>query len=208
VRTTEVTIETSRGPARATVHCPPGRRAPVLVIALHGAGTDTSRTPLPELCDALAAHGITAIRFDQPYRVAGRRAPDAAHLLDRALLEAAPRLRTLAPRGAAVGLVGRSSGARVACRVAGEVGAAAIACLGFPYQPAARRGGAVPAHRGAELALGVATCPVLVVQGSRDPFGLPPAELGAEVVIEEGAGHVPTATMARRATDWLRATLR
>src|SRR4051812_10352419 len=70
VAISEVTIETSRGPARVTVHLPPGPSAERIVVVLHGAGTDSSRSPLPELCDELAGSGILAVRFDQPYRVA------------------------------------------------------------------------------------------------------------------------------------------
>ena len=196
-------IETSRGPARATAHLPADEPGPFLVVALHGAGTDTARTPLPELCDALAERGIVAVRFDQPYRVAGRKAPDPAHLVDRALVEAAPQLKAFAPEGAALGLVGRSSGARVACRTAAELGAVAVACLGFPYQPPARKGGPLPADRGPELALAARRCPVLVVQGSRDQFGMPPEIAGVRLIVEPAAGHTPTLAMAEHAAGWL-----
>ena len=202
-RPVELAVETTRGPACAVAYLPVGRRPNALVVALHGAGTDSARSPLPELCGLLAGRGIAAVRFDQPYVVAGRKAPDAAHFLDRTLLEALRDLRGLATKGARLGLVGRSSGARVACRVAAETAAAAIACLGFPFQPPARKGAAPPQNRGAELAAAAAACPVLVVQGSRDPFGMPPAATGAAIVVREGVGHVPTVEMAREAAGWL-----
>lgn len=37
-------------------------------------------------------------------------------------------------------VVGRSSGARVACRTAEETGAVAVLCRAFPLQPPPRRG--------------------------------------------------------------------
>ena len=68
---------------------------------------------------------------------------------------------------------GRSSGARVACRTAAETGAIGVLCLAFPLQPPRRTGGAPPPSRLAEL--DAVTVPTLVVQGSRDPFGIPPS---------------------------------
>ena len=62
---------------------------------------------------------------------------------------------------------GRSAGARVACRTAGELGACAVLALSFPLHPP----GKPEKSRSAELlAAGV---PTLVVQGGNDPFGRP-----------------------------------
>jgi predicted alpha/beta-hydrolase family hydrolase len=66
---------------------------------------------------------------------------------------------------------GRSLGARVACRTAEATGAAAVLCLAFPLQPP-RRGGKPPESRLAELE--AVSVPTLVVQGTNDPFGMPP----------------------------------
>ena len=60
---------------------------------------------------------------------------------------------------------GRSSGARVACRTAAELGAVAVVALAFPLYPPGRPG----VSRAGELGTGV---PTLVVNGERDPFGL------------------------------------
>jgi hypothetical protein len=63
-------------------------------------------------------------------------------------------------------LVGRSSGARVATLFAARHGAAAVVCLGYPFQPLS---GAHEPERYAHLArIGV---PVLIVQGRDDPYG-------------------------------------
>lgn len=62
---------------------------------------------------------------------------------------------------------GRSAGARVACRTATELGAAAVLALSFPLHPP----GKPEKSRAAEL-LG-AGVPTLVVQGGNDPFGKP-----------------------------------
>jgi hypothetical protein len=75
---------------------------------------------------------------------------------------------------------GRSSGARVACRTAEATGAVGVLCLAFPLQ-ALRRAGAAPAQsRLGEL--DAVTVPTLVVQGERDPFGIPPAAAHRTVV--------------------------
>src|SRR5204863_9992776 len=66
---------------------------------------------------------------------------------------------------------GRSLGARVACRTAEAIGAIAVLCLAFPLEPP-RRAGQPRQTRLAEL--DAVRLPTLVVQGERDPFGIPP----------------------------------
>jgi predicted alpha/beta-hydrolase family hydrolase len=63
-------------------------------------------------------------------------------------------------------------GARVACRTAKATGASAVLCLAFPLVPPPR-GGKPPQSRLSEL--DAVTLPTLVVQGERDPFGMPPS---------------------------------
>ena len=74
---------------------------------------------------------------------------------------------------------GRSSGARVACRTAAPTGAVGVLCLAFPLQPPARAGATPRPSRLPELE--AVTVPVLVVQGERDPFGMPPEAPGRTV---------------------------
>ncbi|EYR63994.1 alpha/beta hydrolase, partial [Actinotalea ferrariae CF5-4] len=76
---------------------------------------------------------------------------------------------------------GRSSGARVACRTAAACDAAAVLCLAFPVRPPGRPDAP---DRLAELA--AAGVPVLVVQGAADPFGVPPVDGPAELVVVDG----------------------
>lgn len=194
---TTLELETSRGPGRAVVHS--AADATALVLLLHGAGTGTSAEPLPQLADALALAGLTAVRFDQPYRVAGRRAPDAARFLDAALLDALPAIRAVAP-GLPLGVVGRSSGARVGCRTAATAGTRAIVALGFPWRPP---GTPPKPDRGDELRLGGRTCPVLVVQGERDPFGRPTRVRGVRTRLVRGMAHTPSASAALGTIGWL-----
>jgi predicted alpha/beta-hydrolase family hydrolase len=122
--------------------------------------------------------------IEQPYRVAGRRSPASADRLDAAWAAVVWGLRERELRGLPLLVGGRSSGARVACRTAEATGAVAVLCLAFPLRPP-RRAGAGPApSRLAELE--AVRVPTLVVQGARDPFGMPPA--GTERTVVEVAG--------------------
>ena len=67
--------------------------------------------PRPATCPA---QGITVIRVEQPWRVAGKRIAPAPAILDECLVAVADRLRARTP----LVLGGRSAGARVGCRTA------------------------------------------------------------------------------------------
>ena len=85
---------------------------------------------------ALAA-GLHVAQVDQPYRVAGRRAPAPAAQLDAAWLAVVAAVRPALP-GLPLLVGGRSSGARVACRTASAADAVAVLCLAFPVHPPGR----------------------------------------------------------------------
>jgi uncharacterized protein len=70
----------------------------------------------------------------------------------------------------------------VACRTAVAAGAAGIVALAFPLHPP----GKPHMSRADELLTGV---PTLVVNGERDPFGIPEASPGIEVVVWPGDNH-------------------
>lgn len=165
----------------------------------HGAGGGTDAPDLVAVTIAAASAGWTVARIDQPYRVAGRRAPAPAARLDEAWAAVVAGLRT---RFAAGPLVtgGRSSGARVACRTATMCGAAGVVCLAFPLRPPRRP----DVSRLPEL-VGVGV-PVLVVQGERDPFGGPqdfPADIGVVAVAGDHSLKSSAGAVAGAVTDWL-----
>lgn len=179
-----VEIETPHGPARVTLHRARGRASALLLLG-HGAGGGVGAPDLVVATGAATALGVHVGLVEQPYRVAGRRAPAPARQLDAAWLAvvAAARAGELGvdKRGRLPLLAGgRSSGARVACRTATDAGASGVLCLAFPVHPP----GKPDKDRMPELD-GVES-PVLVVQGRRDPFGCPDPAANRDVVVLNG----------------------
>ncbi len=163
-------IDTPHGPARVHLHSANQPRA-ALVLG-HGAGGGVNAPDLVAATGAAHSEGIVVALVEQPYRVAGRRSPAPAPQLDAAWIAVVECLRTVELAGLPLVTCGRSMGARVACRTVEATDAAAVLCLAFPLQPPRRRG--TPQHsRLPEL--DAVTVPTLVVQGERDPFGIPPS---------------------------------
>ncbi|MBX9394067.1 hydrolase [Streptomyces sp. TRM72054] len=159
---TTQTVETDAGTARITWH---KARKPRLVLAVsHGAGGGIEARDLTALADVLPRHGVTVARVEQSWRVAGKKVAPAPKTLDVGWRGVWP---ALAAPGLPVVSGGRSAGARVACRTATELGAAAVLALSFPLHPPGRP---EKSRAGELLGAGV---PTLVVQGGNDPFGKP-----------------------------------
>jgi hypothetical protein len=198
-------IETPVGTARAHLH--PVDDARAAMVLGHGAGGGVHARDLLAATRAATARRIAVALVEQPYRVAGRRSPPPAGTLDRAWTAAVADLVDGPFRGLPVVCGGRSSGARVACRAAAATGAVGVLCLAFPLQPPPRRGGAVPPTRLTEL--DAVTVPVLVVQGTRDPFGMPTERADRRVVAVAGdhALRGDLAVVTGAVADWLDAVL-
>jgi predicted alpha/beta-hydrolase family hydrolase len=173
-------LDTPSGRARAHLHAVDEPRA-ALVLG-HGAGGGVGAPDLVTATEAALSEGWTVALVEQPYRVAGKRAPAPARQLDAAWTAVVGALASDALQGLPIVTGGRSLGARVACRTADAVGAAGVVCLAFPLQPPRRSGSNPIAGRLPELE--AVTVPTLVVQGERDPFGVPPpAELRTVVLV-------------------------
>ena len=197
-----IEIATPHGTARAQLTPVAGARA--AIVLGHGAGGGIAARDLAAAAAAARAEGLATVLVEQPYRVAGRRSPAPAHHLDAAWQAVVAALRDDQLRGLPLVVGGRSSGARVACRTAEATGAAGVLCLAFPLQPP-RRAGAMPAAtRQAEL--DAVTVPLLVVQGARDPFGMPTSGRLRTVVQVSGDHSLRTDLPAVSAavTAWLR----
>jgi hypothetical protein len=95
----------------------------------------------------------------------------------------------------------------VACRTAQHVKAAGVVALAFPLHPP----GKPEKSRIAELCAAASTgTPVLVVNGDRDPFGVPDEEPGTKVVVLPGETHALTrdpVAVGEIVAEWLRAVL-
>ncbi len=155
------TVETPHGTAR--LHTDRSRRPVATLLLGHGAGGGVDAPDLAALAAELPREGITVIRLEQPWRVAGRRAAPAPAVLDSVVVAVANRLRPRTP----LVLGGRSAGARSAARLGRRLGASGVLALAFPLHPPGRP----EVSRAAELIEG--RLPMLVVQGEADPFGRP-----------------------------------
>lgn len=178
--TAEADIPTASGMAHATIDRP--RSASFLLVMTHGAGGGVETADLLAVRDAAVARGGAVARILQPYRVRGARAPGASGPQDAAWLEIVAALRQRVP-GVPLLLGGRSNGARVACRTAGQADATGVIALSFPLHPPGRP------ERSRVGELHGAGVPVLVVNGERDPFGIPAAGDAAKVVVLPGETH-------------------
>ena len=171
-------IDTPFGTANAHLDSADEPRA-ALVLG-HGAGGGVQAKDLVAAAHIAHSVGLSVALVEQPYRVAGRRSPAPAHHLDAAWTAVIDHLVAGELRGLALLAGGRSSGARVACRTAEAVGAIGVLCLAFPLQPPRRKGAALPPSRLVEL--DAVMVPTLIVQGTRDQFGIPPATKSRTVV--------------------------
>jgi predicted alpha/beta-hydrolase family hydrolase len=192
-------VETAYGAARVHLHEADSPRA-ALVLG-HGAGGGVNAPDLVATRDAALALGLAVALVEQPYRVAGRRSPAPAAQLDAAWTTVLEHLR--GDQFAGLGLVtgGRSSGARVACRTAEATAAAAVLCLAFPVHPPGRP------ERSRLDELDAVHVPVLVVQGTSDPFGMPPRRRNRTVAKVNGNHSLRSDVRGLRAAvrKWLRA---
>ncbi|WP_448071653.1 alpha/beta hydrolase family protein [Georgenia yuyongxinii] len=174
-----VAVATPYGPAR--VHLDGTTAAGATVMLGHGAGGGVTARDLTLAAEVARGAGLAVALVEQPYRVAGRRAPAPARQLDAAWVAVAAWVRERTGDALPLVVGGRSSGARVACRTAGTVGAVGVLCLAFPLRPPGRadRPSRLPELDGAGV-------PTLVIQGARDPFGVPPPGEGRRVVVVDG----------------------
>jgi uncharacterized protein len=194
-------IMTASGPALAELDLP---ESPAFLLALtHGAGGGVDTPDLMAVREAALGLGGAVARVLQPYRVRGARVPGSPQRQDAAWLEIIEGLRKTS---GAIPLVqgGRSNGARVACRTARAAGARAVVALAFPLHPPGRP----ESSRAAELR--AAGAGVLVVNGDRDPFGIPDAKDAERVVVLPGETHALSkhpAAVGEAAGGWLREVL-
>jgi uncharacterized protein len=194
------------------------------VLLAHGAGSDMNGGALVAVAAALADAGVASLRFNYPYRSAGKKAPDRPKVLDAATREAAAELARrskLDPSRLVLG--GRSMGGRYCSLVVGDVEdpvpALGLLLLGYPLHAAGR-----PEQPRVEH-FSRLDVPVMFVSGTRDSLAAKPELVKAARRIKgdvtfhwlEGAdhGYRPLKSsgrsaaqvadeVARTAVDWVR----
>ncbi|HEX4363462.1 MAG TPA: alpha/beta family hydrolase [Solirubrobacteraceae bacterium] len=171
-----VELDTSCGLARVHLH-PVAEPVAALVLG-HGAGGGVAAPDLLAVTKVAHAAHVSVALVEQPYRVAGRRSPPRAPILDAGWVAVVAQLCEGPLAGLPLIVGGRSSGARVACRTAVATGATAALCLAFPL--------VAPSGLSRQQELDDASVSVLVVQGASDRFGIPEPAASRSVVVVRG----------------------
>lgn len=143
------------------------------LLLAHGAGAPMDSASLNATAKALAAGGSRVARFEFGYmaarRTGTRRPPPKAETV---IPEYIAAVDDLGPTAGPLLIGGKSMGGRVASMAAdalfdaGRI--AGLVCLGYPFHPPGKPTQLRTAHL-----KGLRT-PTLIVQGTRDEFGIPP----------------------------------
>ena len=148
-----------------------------LIVLAHGAGAPMDTPFMTHFAETLATDAsanmpISVLRFEFPY-MAARRSDGIKKPPPRADKSLAPftavidwARTTLKPKQLIIG--GKSMGGRIASMLAAEDGTSSLdglICLGYPFHAPGRTDRVRIAH------FPDISCPSLIVQGARDPFG-------------------------------------
>jgi predicted alpha/beta-hydrolase family hydrolase len=151
----------------------PENAAHRLIIA-HGAGAGITFSFVEQISELIAGHNLAITRFEFAYmaarRISGKkRPPPKAEVLTTEFAAMIDTVTAKAPKGQKIIIGGKSMGGRVASLIADEQFRAGkisgLVCLGYPFHPPGQPEKLRTAH------LETLTCPALIVQGTRDPFG-------------------------------------
>lgn len=136
------------------------------MILAHGAGNDMHSEFISAMHEYWSRAGVMTIKFNFPYKERGGRLPDRTEVLMdawRSVVDSVAGDPELAPRR--LFYAGKSLGGRIASMLAaGGPAPAGLILLGYPLHPAGKpeklRTGHLPAIQ----------CPMLFIQGTRDPL--------------------------------------
>jgi predicted alpha/beta-hydrolase family hydrolase len=133
-------------------------------VLAHGAGAGMHTDFMHAFATGLAASGARVVRFNFAYVEAGRKAPDRQAVLEETYRAVVDHVREhMSP--AALVLGGKSMGGRIASHVvAAGTPADGLVFLGYPLHPPGRPDRMRDSH------LYDLACPILFVEGTRDPF--------------------------------------
>jgi hypothetical protein len=145
-----------------------GDDAEVTIVLAHGAGLPMDAPFMAQVAEGLAADGHRVVRFEFPYMARARRegvraGPDRMPVLEACFREVVAAHAA----GCKLVLAGKSMGGRVATRVADELGVRGVIAYGYPFHPPKKPKQVRTSH------LQNLQTPCLVLQGTRDPLGLP-----------------------------------
>lgn len=146
--------------------------ARVTILLAHGAGAPMDSASMSATAKALAEAGFRVARFEFGYMAArrdGQRKPPPK--AETVMPEYVAAVDDLGPTNGPLLIGGKSMGGRVASMVAGALfdadRIAGLVCLGYPFHPPGRPAQLRTKH------LGGLRAPALIVQGTRDEFGVP-----------------------------------
>ncbi|AWB96393.1 dienelactone hydrolase [Agromyces badenianii] len=169
-----LTIDVDGVPVSAVYARPPAASATIAVA--HGAGAGMEHPFMTGFTRALNDAGVATLRFNFPYREAGRRFPDrppVAIATWRAVMDAAAARAAEAGRpGEPIWAAGKSFAGRMASMaVADGMPAAGLVFLGYPLHAPGK-----PEKPRDEHLPGISV-PMLFLQGRTDPFANPNEQL-------------------------------
>jgi predicted alpha/beta-hydrolase family hydrolase len=153
----------------ALVYEPSGQDVDAALILGHGAGAGQRSAFMIEFAQSLAALGIQTTTFNFPYTEARRKLPDRRPVLDACYRSVIAAVHGRAPQRLLF-IGGKSMGGRIATHVTAAdptLPVTGLVLLGYPLHPPGKPDQRRDAH------LPDIKRPVLIVQGSKDTFGVP-----------------------------------
>jgi len=141
-------------------------KAESIVVVAHGAGNDMHAPFLADISRAFAGAGFLCVRFNFIYKEQGRRAPDRTPVLEATWRAVLAHTQMHLPNAKRLILAGKSMGGRIASMVVAQDAPTVSGLLffGYPLHPAGRTDRLRCAH------LLQVRCPMLFIQGTRDPL--------------------------------------
>jgi predicted alpha/beta-hydrolase family hydrolase len=160
----------------------PNERTGAVLVLGHGAGGDLNDPLLVAVGARLSARGVRVVRFNFPYREAGRRAPGSQADSERSFRDIA---EAESVEGLKLFCGGKSYGGRIASHITSSGFAAdGLVLLSYPLHPPGKPERLRDAH------LAQIDAPMLFVHGTRDAFA-------RGDLIEQTVRLLPTATLVQ-----------
>jgi predicted alpha/beta-hydrolase family hydrolase len=190
------------------VYARPENPLATLVVA-HGAGAGMDHPFLAGFTRALNAEGVATLRFNFPYREAGRMFADRPPMAVAAWL-AAMDAAAVRSGGEPIWAAGKSFGGRMASMAVAEgMEAAGLVYLGYPLHPPGKPDKLRDGH------LYGLSLPMLFLQGTGDTFATPElletvvSRIGTNATLQwrEGGGHSFAVAGAKRSAEEVGASL-